>query len=416
MEKIIWISIVSLILIAGCSASGSLFKEQPLPQPTGPYKVGTLLLDSTDQSRMDPFSETGEKRRLSIQVFYPAASSSEGEFLPAMDPRISKAFSKLYHIPTGSSEETPSHSMIQAEGATDGPYPVILFSHGGFSFNTQNLSTFEDLASNGYIVFAVSHTYEAILSLFSETEEIAAADISYIRNASKMEKSALVTYREELDILRSEAAQGEKKESLQRLGSGFYAELEPFLKVRLEDIHYVLQELEIWNNADFPFSGQMDLTRTGMFGHSLGGITTSYICSEEDTPVQAGINLDAPVIQYPGYDLYMQRPFAFFYSTGTTLPKIGKLDMTGTNSYYVTDSDQRIFSLSFKDSSHYNFSDFNFMPPIMKFTPMLGNIDGPLMAKEMNRAILAFFDLTLKSDESAFYSSGDVDSEVFTLH
>jgi len=415
MEKWIIILITVLILITACSSAASLFKEQQIPQLTGPYKVGTILLDVHDAARQETLIDTGEARRLAIQVFYPAAPDSQGEFLPSMDRRISQAFVDLYRIPMNSDNLSLSHSIIEASAVEGETYPVILFSHGGFSFNTQNLSTFEELASQGYIVLAVSHTYEAIETVFSETESLAASDLSYMKSSSSMDKELLQSYEQDIEILKSSVSQQEKKETLQRLAQGFYGDLQPYLEIRLEDIHFVLSQLNDWNQKNYPFSGHMDLDKTGMFGHSLGGITTSYICSEENTSVQAGINLDAPVVLFPGFDLQLQRPFAFFYSTQTALPKLGKLDMTGSNSYFAETSDKEVYSLSFMNSAHYNFSDFNFMPGIMRLTPMLGKVNGPEMAKEMNRAILEFFNLTLKSDENTFYQKGNTQSELFTI-
>jgi hypothetical protein len=45
--------------------------------------------------------------------------------------------------------------------SSDQAYPVILFSHGWNGFNAQNTSQALELASHGYIVIGIQHTYGA---------------------------------------------------------------------------------------------------------------------------------------------------------------------------------------------------------------------------------------------------------------
>jgi len=42
-----------------------------------------------------------------------------------------------------------------------GPHPVVVFTHGYTGTFTDYTFLFEDLASRGYVVAAVDHTYEA---------------------------------------------------------------------------------------------------------------------------------------------------------------------------------------------------------------------------------------------------------------
>lgn len=43
-------------------------------------------------------------------------------------------------------------------------YPLIVFSHGAFGYIRSNYSLYEELASNGYVVCSISHTYHAFFT------------------------------------------------------------------------------------------------------------------------------------------------------------------------------------------------------------------------------------------------------------
>jgi pimeloyl-ACP methyl ester carboxylesterase len=80
------------------------------------------------------------------------------------------------------------------------------------------------------------------------------------------------------------------------------------------DTGFVLDRLESLNRSDptGKFKGRLDMTRIGVFGHSLGGATALQFCSE-DARCQAGIDVDgAPhgsVIQTG-----VRQPFMFLMS------------------------------------------------------------------------------------------------------
>jgi hypothetical protein len=51
---------------------------------------------------------------------------------------------------------------------SEGGYPLIMFSHGWNGFNAQNTGQALQLASHGYVVIGVQHTYGAILTVFKD--------------------------------------------------------------------------------------------------------------------------------------------------------------------------------------------------------------------------------------------------------
>ncbi len=145
-----------MALCAGCSSAGSAASDVvdamadsvpdsvagdlapadvPVALPTaaeilqaGPYGVGTLTLDLEDKTRPTPDSDTlagTNSRLLSTAVWYPT-------------------------VPTGA----PAGATPGAPQAQGGPWPLIAYAHGFFSFNVENEDLAILLASYGFVVAA----------------------------------------------------------------------------------------------------------------------------------------------------------------------------------------------------------------------------------------------------------------------
>ena len=73
-----------------------------------------------------------------------------GDFINAID-----------FIPTNSVTNAP---VAEAESA----YPVLIFSHGFGGLPELNTIQAEELASQGYVVVALNHTYDSIVNVFPD--------------------------------------------------------------------------------------------------------------------------------------------------------------------------------------------------------------------------------------------------------
>ena len=77
------------------------------------------------------------------------------------------------------------------------------------------------------------------------------------------------------------------------------------MKARIADTRFVLNELAALNSGASPdarhrplpagLAGTLDLTRVGMFGHSLGGATSAEAMAA-DRRILAGLDLDGSII------------------------------------------------------------------------------------------------------------------------
>ncbi len=122
----------------------------------------------------------------------------------------------------------------------------------------------EDLASHGYVVVAIDHTHEAFAVHFPDGR-----------------------------VERSEVPLDSPQEVLRDL----------LVPTRVADARFVLDQLTelatgrtVTETALPPhLAGNLDLSRVGMFGHSLGGSTTAQ-AMHDDPRIRAGVNLDGPIL------------------------------------------------------------------------------------------------------------------------
>jgi dienelactone hydrolase len=229
-------------------------KTVAVPGPTGPSKVGTRVLDLVDSMRDDPFLANGAKRELLVRFWYPAAPGEACKRAEYTSPRVWSHFSDLLGIPL---PEVTTNSCLDAR-ITDGAHPVVLFTHGYTGTFTDYTFIFEDLASRGYVVASVDHTFEATAVEYPDGRFVESAFGSYLANNTRNDEQ---TY----DFA---------------------------LSVRLSDLKFVVSELEQLNaGADRSFAGKLDTSRVAVAGHSLGGLT-ALLGIEQDSRFKAGIILD----------------------------------------------------------------------------------------------------------------------------
>lgn len=140
---------------------------------------------------------------------------------------------------------------------------------------------------------------------------------------------------------------------------------------RVRDVSFALDQLETLNKAaDFPLRGKLDLERIGMAGHSFGANTTLMACglkfgipgapSLADPRIKAAIAMSAPSPQSKNYELiYGSIKLPMFHMTGTK--DESPLDRPG-----ATAADRRLpfdhirgadsYLVTFKDGDHMVFS------------------------------------------------------------
>jgi dienelactone hydrolase len=225
-----------------------------VPVPTGSSSVGTRVLRLVDSKRDDPFLENGTKRELMVRFWYPASldqACKQAEYTPSA---VWSYFSQLMRLPlpavtTNSCQDAP---------ITDGAHPVVVFSHGYTGTFTDYTFIFEDLASRGYVVASVDHTYEATAVQFPDGRFVHSGFGSHFGKKLLEDEPALT-----------------------------FA-----LSVRLDDLKFVASELDHLNlSVRSAFAGKLDTSRIAVAGHSMGGLAAS-LAVDRDARFKAGLIID----------------------------------------------------------------------------------------------------------------------------
>jgi dienelactone hydrolase len=225
-----------------------------VPRPTGPSKVGTRVVDLVDSTRDDPFLAEGIKRELLVRFWYPTPAGEDCKPADYTSRAVWVRFSQLLAMPL---PDVKTNSCLDAP-MTDGLHPVVVFTHGYTGTFTDYTFLHEDLASRGYVVASVDHTYEATAVEFPDGRFVKSLLGSHLSDDWKTDDETVSSA----------------------------------LGARLDDLQFVLNKLERLNaSSDTPFGGKLDLSKVAVAGHSLGGLTT-WEAIHQDTRFKVGILLD----------------------------------------------------------------------------------------------------------------------------
>ena len=230
-----------------------------VPRPTGPNAVGTNVLYLTDAPREDPYLANGTTRELAVRLWHPASPNAAVDCRTAAyaSPAVWRYFTELAGVEPFS---VRTNSCWNAPIA-DGVHPVVVFSPGYTATATDYTFLLEDLASRGYFVAAINHTYEAT-----------AVELRDGHLARSMVGSHLGG-----PVLRASWP------------------MSSAVSVRSKDLQFVLTGIESLNaRRDSPFAGKLDMAKIVAAGHSLGGLT-AYLGIVSDPRLKAAVMLDAAV-------------------------------------------------------------------------------------------------------------------------
>jgi predicted dienelactone hydrolase len=391
------------------------------PKPSGPYGVGTTRLFFVDRSREDPFSPAPHTpRELLTAVWYPAEVVPGAKPDPFWPPDAdAQQGSGLPKFLTSHLHLVPSHSYSGAPLAKAEPrYPVLIFSHGYDSTIWQNVPQMEELASHGFIVVSLAHTYDSSSVKFPDGRVIASNSMTRNPSLKREAWAKLADYSKRMEEEAENPAEirriwKESQEYQRQVGIPFVTSVVPWL----DDTRFLMDQLAAINAGtaqgvvgEFKtFTGRMDLDRLGVFGMSFGGSTAGLVCSK-DARCKAGLNFDG----WQFGDLTadpLHVPFMFF-SNQTAAAVAG---------YYESKAD--LYSVHVKRSTHGNFSDFSLIFPILTWTSSprfayLGRIDGAEMERIMSAYSLAFFRQYLQGKPQPLLQSspppGEFPDVVFT--
>jgi dienelactone hydrolase len=351
LASLVLAAATSVILVSGVRstppdpATRVPIRSLRLPVPTGPASVGTRSLMLVDHSRVDPFDPRHRHRRLMIQVWYPALP--RGLRAAYLAPGVARIFAVEHRLPAATFMQVRTNAYKDARPLEHpGGYPTVVFSPGYRVPHALYTTLLEDLASQGFVVIALDHTYE--------TDAVQFPDGELVRRslpADPGRQGRPASYRLLLRIIGQ----------------------------RVADVQFLKRSLPALDQR----VGQIiDRSRVGVFGHSLGGLTAAAAL-EANRTLSAGLDLDGSIFG-PGARRSLARPFMIMteHGDGTMLRFWPRL------------RGARLF-VQIAGTRHLNFSDWNVLVPWLRTThasiPVVGTIKSA-RALKIERAYLdAFF-------------------------
>jgi dienelactone hydrolase len=363
----------------------------PLTKPSGPYLVGAELFQVVDTNRINaPFDD--KNREFVIYCWYPAARQMAHKlpYLAQSAHPLKKEFRKETKLPSKVVDnifavETNAYLNAPAKEQV-APYPVIIISHGLGGFGLLHCCLAENLASRGYFVVGIDHTNFSTVSVVG---------------------NRTVWYDQLIDeLFSSRIAPAE-----------LFKKSAELFQVPVGDINTTINYLEALNSNEKSYwYKQLDLSRLGLVGHSMGGISSLEV-ARNDERCKAVISLDGwlPVMNSTNA---INKPLMIIFSDRAQLPLLEGTDTVqslspqeliahykllqqqaqalvknnGTDSYFIT----------ITGASHLAFCDFVLLRwPLTKVIPsrtagIFSGQDPYPIVQQINTHVRTFFDRYLK--------------------
>lgn len=334
---------IQMIVLIGFSVLPMLiFPQYKELNTTGQYESKTATYTWTDQSRQETLSENPESRNVTVEFYYPSQYKDGTEL---------------------TTEET---------------FPLIVFSHGAFGFIKSNYSLYQDLASNGYVVCSISHTYHAFF-----TEET--------NGSTKLVNTNFI--QEAIDATNGLYSKEEVKELEDK-----------WMTVRTSDINYVLDTIEqmLKEHSVDPAFKHMTIDKVGLIGHSLGGASSVQVSRERDNigavVVLDGTHLGERIGIEDGEWVYTEEPL------NVPILDIRAEDYSNAiqhlDNEYVNDHTLQIASagqaVTILGTGHMNFTDLPMFSPFLANMLGTGTCDAKKCTEQIDSLALQWFNYYIK--------------------
>ena len=338
--RIVLKSIGMLVLVFISLIPAFVFPEHSLIETTGRFKVATAQYTYTDTSRIETYSDSGQFRTLNAAFWYPQLESENT--LPA--------------------------------------FPLVVFSHGSFGIKTSNELLFNELASHGYVVCSIDHTYQ---SLFTTNPDgsLTWIDMGYMKEVSAQD------------------AHTKKEQSFE-----FF---QKWMEIRTADINFVIDTIlsESGNNPAAQVYKLVDRTKIGVMGHSLGG-SAALAIGRMRNDVKAVIALELPFLadivgvkdnQFVFLDTVYPIPVLNIYSDASW-GHLSEWAQYAENYRLLSDTEANAFNVYISAAGHLDLTDLALTSPILTriLNQQSSSRDSSETLKIINRVSLAFFDRFLK--------------------
>ncbi len=324
-----------------------------LPSPTGPYQVGKTTRYWIDESRDELFTpDETDHRELMVRIWYPAEVGPDAvpaRYLEDLSGPMGAEAYTAWGLGDDvrnlgfSSPEIQNVVNAYSHAYTDVPiagvqtkYPVLLLSPGSQDLPEDYSIQTEELASHGYVVVGISHPYYSGETVFPDGRLVAGISFSF----------------------------GIKRQAETTIAS---------------DVIFSLDQMELLNTSDPEglFTQRLDLTRVGVFGHSLGGWAV-VLAGSLDSRISAVLNEDGGILPDDYHPL--EQPYMLFTTQSAHYPSKGP-------NYVVW----------CRNFGHRSFTDAPVWPVD---ATRVGSLEGTRTVEIVRGTVLVFFDNHVKGEST----------------
>jgi dienelactone hydrolase len=331
-----------------------------LPALSGPYPVARhqWLVQSTrpDPHNPDPFARRG----FPVDVYYPTLVNAQMQRVEYWSPAMLdagplqhlSALARFFFEREAARLRAQSwHGFGSGLSPTQATYPVVIFSPGLGLRADMHTFYLEQLASHGYVVFAITHPGQAERvrewSERSLTEDRAA----WKRRESHYEAAA---WSLEKALESGEVPTGKQ---LQDVMSFNAVPLRDYpLSVRKDDVMELLDRLQSLNDGTpaSQFAARLDMGNVAVTGMSYGGPTAADVCLE-DSRCKVVVNMDG--------EEFGALPLASGTRPALWLYRMGRWEGTPLRRIAYQRYSGPAYRVGFDGARHSTFTDQPFWPP-----------------------------------------------------
>ncbi|PKK96680.1 MAG: hypothetical protein CVV58_05135, partial [Tenericutes bacterium HGW-Tenericutes-3] len=332
----------------------------------------------TDENRAEIYTDdTNDYRKIKIQFWYPAQTINgykKALWLEDGLP-VARALSKDMGLPyfvldheisimSNSYVSAPLYNALEL-------YPVIVLSHGWTGFRNLHTDFAEELASLGYIVVGINHTYGSVANAFDDQ------DVAYIN----------------YDALPDRASTPDFIDYANRLVNTYASDVITTLDY-LEEIN---------SSSQSRFSGKLDLSKIGLLGHSTGG-GGDVAAAITDDRIKVLIGLDA----------WVEPVASSLIDQGLDIPSLflrsgqWETGLNNTNLYALIENSAYPSTLYQIDgTTHFDFAMDYMYSPLIKVIGFSGSVNSNYLTSMLKSMITDFFNETLNNHSNSSIDPND---------
>jgi pimeloyl-ACP methyl ester carboxylesterase len=379
LRNLIWSSAITLSLVSFILTA--LFPIRSIPQPTGNLLVGTFSWDiHTDRLELYA-NENDATRSFRAQAWYPASASTTKALWLGDGSFTSQGLAIDFGFPGfifDHLKNIKSHSYDDAP-ILEGSYPLVIISHGWSGFRQLHTDLAEELASHGFIVIGIEHTYGSVGTVFDDGTKLT------VNRDALPPRSTTPNFLDYANVL---------------------------VNTYAGDIVSVLDEIESYKNNDLRASlfKSINLSSVTVIGHSTGG----------GAAVKAGIS-DDRVNSVIGLDAWVEPLKEYELKQGLSIPSL----LIRSEGWYISFNNTYLKTLiesspltpvafQMNGTTHYDFGMVYMFTNLAPFIGLQGD-RGMQMPLDQNKIILDYINNRLNTPEITFEwkTFNNVDNLIF---